>query len=72
MKIVDVRPEDLPEWVDHLTGASKCNGRGCQKMVFWCFTKKGRKAPLDPDVRDKDGKLVSHWATCPDAKRFRK
>lgn len=39
--------------------------RGCGKPVAWCMTRLNRRSPLDPDG-------TPHWATCPDADRFRK
>lgn len=39
--------------------------RGCGAAIAWTRTPAGRHAPLD-----RDG--VSHFATCPDAERFRR
>lgn len=45
-----------------LTNLAAC--RGCGATIGWCLTPRGAKAPIDPDGR-------SHFATCPEAKRFR-
>ncbi len=39
--------------------------RGCRAVVYWVKTKTGKNMPLDPDGEP-------HFATCPDAARFRK
>lgn len=59
------------------TEASKC--RGCGALVFWIVTAKGKKMPVDTRVdggleplRDRDGRGLSHFATCPKADRFRR
>jgi hypothetical protein len=39
--------------------------RGCGAPIAWARTPAGRSAPLD-----RDG--VSHFATCPEAERFRR
>ncbi len=39
--------------------------QGCGRMIFWFYTKLGKKQPIDPD----EG--VAHWGTCPEAGRFR-
>ena len=39
--------------------------RGCGAPISWARTPSGRSAPLD-----RDG--TSHFATCPDADRFRR
>lgn len=39
--------------------------RGCGKIVTFVLTKNGKRMPTDPDG-------TSHFATCPQAKRFKK
>ena len=39
--------------------------RSCGAEVLWCFTPKGKKAPIDRDGR-------SHFATCPQADQWRR
>lgn len=39
--------------------------RGCGALVLWCATPSGKRSP-----HDRDG--VSHFATCPEAARFRR
>jgi hypothetical protein len=39
--------------------------RGCGAKVIWIVTKAGRNMPVDSDG-------TSHFATCPQAKQFRK
>ena len=40
--------------------------RSCNQPIGWIVTPKGRRMPLNMDT------LESHFATCPDAKKFRK
>ncbi len=42
----------------------------CRAACYWCRTTSGAKMLVDQAT--KDGKLVSHFATCPDAKKHRK
>lgn len=42
-----------------------CRGRGCGAEILWCTTPNNRPSP-----HDRDG--ISHFATCPDAPRFRR
>jgi len=53
--------------------------RGCGQEIGWIETVKGASMPVDPEkviIITKDGRsesgFVSHFATCPEAKRFRK
>lgn len=50
--------------------------RGCGAAIAWIVTDKGRRMPVNlEEWRPTDGTSVrgeSHFATCPDAKRFRK
>lgn len=55
--------------------------RSCKAPIVWMWTKNNRKAPVDAEsVGIKDDRLtefdpkrhVSHFATCPFAKRHRK
>lgn len=46
-------------------GMARCSGPYCHDPVLWVITPGGRRMPLDPDGN-------AHWATCPDASRFRK
>ena len=39
--------------------------RGCNALIYWIRTEKGKAMPVNPDG-------VSHFATCPDAKEFRR
>ena len=39
--------------------------RGCGAEIWWVKTKRGKPAPYDVDG-------LSHFATCPEAGRFRK
>lgn len=41
----------------------KC--KGCGSTIYWFKTKAGKAAPYDAD-------LVSHFATCPAAQRFKR
>lgn len=39
--------------------------RGCRATIAWALTPAGKYAPLDPSG-------ISHFATCPQADRFRR
>lgn len=61
---------DDPEYVGRrrpegwtIRGTGVC--RACSARISWAETPTGRTAPLDPDG-------TSHFATCPDAERFRR
>lgn len=43
--------------------------RGCGARIEWWDTPNKKKMPFDVN---EDGNCESHFATCPDAKRFRK
>jgi hypothetical protein len=54
----------VPPWVQSLeVHAGPC--RSCGARIRWAVTTKGARAPLNPDG-------TSHFATCPDADRWRK
>lgn len=42
-----------------------CNGATCRRPIAWWLTPKQKRSPHDPDG-------TSHFATCPDAARFRR
>lgn len=46
-------------------GAQAQSCRGCQAVIFWILTSLGNKMPVNADG-------TSHFATCPDANKFRK
>lgn len=46
-------------------GAAVASCSGCGAAIVWVVTTKGKRMPVDGDG-------TSHFATCPDAKRFRK
>jgi len=47
------------------TQQSKCRSKDCGAIIYWIKTEGGKAMPVDPDG-------TSHFATCPDAERFRK
>ena len=55
---------------------SKC--RGCGAELVWFKTENNRSMPVDAssveegDAKFIPGKHIPHWATCPQAKSFRK
>lgn len=56
---------------------SRC--RGCGAVVYWITTPRGKKMPVDTRAEggltplpDRDGRGVSHFATCPNAEAFRR
>lgn len=60
----------------------RCRSRNCRAAIVWLPTSTGKSMPVDreslpaelPDelVFDPKAGHVSHFATCPDAKRWRK
>lgn len=44
---------------------------GCGARIYWCTTSSGHPMPVDP-LPQQDGRYISHWATCPHAKHFRR
>lgn len=62
------------------TKASQC--RSCRATIYWIELPSGKRMPVDCDVDGgqkpdassltPDGTGVSHFATCPDAARFRR
>lgn len=48
---------------------AKC--AGCGASVSWYKTPKGASIPMDPMAND-ESPAISHWATCPKAKQFRR
>lgn len=51
------------------TGEGRC--KGCGEEIEWWKTPSGKNLPLNPMERG-ISEAVAHWATCPDAARFRK
>jgi len=45
--------------------------RSCNRLVYFSLSEKGRRTPFEVDA---DGKptRINHFATCPDAKVWRK
>lgn len=43
--------------------------RGCGALIEWWITPHGKRMPMNVS---EDGKAEAHWATCPQADRFRK
>jgi len=53
--------------------------KGCGKKIKWIKTEKGKDMTVDPEIATvitEKGKtirgFIPHWATCPEAKKFRK
>jgi len=44
--------------------ADKSSCRGCGATIYWIITESGKRMPVDPDGH-------SHFASCPEASRFR-
>lgn len=49
-------------WIPDAYG-SRC--RSCSALIVWCRTPAEKRAPVNPDG-------TSHFATCPDAARWRR
>jgi hypothetical protein len=47
------------------SSANPTECRGCRALIYWIKTAAGKAMPVNPDG-------VSHFATCPDAKEFRR
>lgn len=60
------RAVDLRERGWRRSAPGPCRGPHCGREVEWWITANEKRCPLDPDT------LEPHWATCPDAKQFRK
>jgi len=45
--------------------------RGCGEGIVWVITKNGKRAPMNMKP-DENNKPVSHFATCPEAARFKR
>lgn len=57
---------DLPDWAEYLAGYRPSACRSCGATVLFVRSRKsGKMAPLNGDG-------TSHFATCPDAKRWRR
>ena len=59
------------------TGVGKC--RSCARSIVWMPTAKGKTMPVDAETVGRDDTEydpakghISHFATCPDAQKFRK
>lgn len=60
------------------TRAGTC--RGCGAPIYWITMSTGRMHPVDCDgdahchvpTRDQAGRGITHFATCPQAERFKK
>lgn len=56
--------------------ASKC--RSCQAPIVWFKSDTGKNVPIDAGTVEKEDQVldlkrhVSHFATCPDAAKFRR
>jgi hypothetical protein len=48
---------------------SRC--RGCKRPMEWWTTPTGKRIPMDP-MDHPDSAAISHFATCPEAGRFKK
>jgi hypothetical protein len=60
-RILYARPDAVP-----------CTHPECRMPVLWCLNKNGNNEPLDATAKPKDGKLISHFAICKHAKKFRR
>lgn len=56
--------EKMTALLKMIGNVSECTGADCKRVVVWVTGNKG-KIILDPDGKP-------HWATCPNAKDFRK
>jgi hypothetical protein len=69
-------------WFDVPAGTDPADCRSCGKTVFWITTTGAKRMPVDCDVAggrwplatfagEQIGRGVSHFATCPDASKWR-
>ncbi len=50
-------------------GSKPCTGHECSAVIEWWVTPQGRRIPLDIDLA---GNVNPHFATCVNAKDFRR
>lgn len=63
---------EIPGTWDIADDAHVSHCRSCQAPIMWCTNAaSGKRAPFDP-VNPKIGVSTSHFASCPDAARWRK
>lgn len=68
----------MSDWRSESSLVSKC--RSCKANIIWMKSLSGKNVPVDADsVPDNITKLIfnpttmiAHFATCPDAEKFRK
>jgi hypothetical protein len=65
-------PQTMRELEDggyRFNGHGRC--RGCGEHIEWWFTPEGGRMPFNM-MPEADSQPISHFATCPEAERFRK
>ena len=72
-------------WFDVPPGTAPSECRSCTAEVYWIVTASGKRMPVDCDVEGgyspdaaraneglvPEGRGISHFATCPDASKWR-
>ena len=64
------RDESWPGWLKEMDQRT-ASCRSCDQVIRWGTTQKGKKVPMDLEPGP-DGKLVSHFSTCPNADSHRR
>lgn len=72
-------------WFDVPAGTRQAQCGSCQAPIYWIETARGKRMPVDCDVDggrrpftgvpgdgERDGRGVSHFATCPNAEEHRR
>lgn len=62
--------ESMPDFIEYVGEEASC--RSCGMPILWCRTRNQKRIPMDLTAGPKDGKMISHFAICPNAKRHRK
>lgn len=62
---VETAGERIAAFLKVVADARPCSGPTCGATIYWLRTKAGRAAPFNGD-------LTSHFATCPDVRRFKR
>ncbi len=62
--------EELERAGYKFSGFKKCGGVTCSAEIEWWTTPKGKAMPFDR-MPNPDSPAITHFATCPDAPRFK-
>jgi hypothetical protein len=63
-------PAGLRELGYTQSNRTRCSAPACNREIEWWITPAKRRMPLEHDPQT--GLLLPHWATCPEARQFRR